>query len=221
MDLKLKASDGHEFSAYLAEPSGTPRGGVVVIQEIFGVNSHIRSVADDYAKEGYVALAPALFDRVGPGIELGYEADDVAKGLEIRGQVANEAALKDLTASISALRARGLNIGVVGYCWGGSLTWEVACWIDGVAAASSYYGGDVPKRADESTRCPAILHFGETDASIPMESVNAFIGRQRKLPVHVYAAGHGFNCDQRGSYDADSAKLAKERTLALFAEHVG
>ncbi len=220
MELTLTASDGHKFQAYVAEAAGNAKGGIVVIQEIFGVNSHIRSVADDYAKQGYLALAPALFDRVRPGIELGYDTDDVAQGREIRGQISTEDALKDLTASVAEIKGRGLKVGVVGYCWGGSLTWEVACGLDGVAAASSYYGGEVPKRAALSPKCPIILHFGETDASIPMDGVNAFIGKHRDLPVHVYPAGHGFNCDQRGSYDAESARLARERTLAHFSEHI-
>ena len=220
MDLKLTASDGHAFNGYLAEPSGTPKGGLVVIQEIFGVNAHIRSVADGYAADGYVALAPALFDRAKAGIELGYDADDVAKGREVRAGIATDDALKDVAAAISALSGRGLKVGMVGYCWGGSLTWEAACGLDGVAAASSYYGGEVPKRSDLKPKCPIVLHFGETDASVPIEGVKAFMATNPDLPVHIYPAGHGFNCDHRGSYDADSAKLARERTLELFGEHL-
>ncbi|MGI9525457.1 MAG: dienelactone hydrolase family protein [Hyphomicrobiaceae bacterium] len=214
--IELTAADDHKFSAYLAEPSGTAKGGLVVIQEIFGVNSHIRSVADGFAADGYIALAPALFDRIAPGIELGYEAGDIAAGREQRSKISNEAALQDIFASVADLSARGLKVAVVGYCWGGSLVWQAADGLDGLSAGISYYGGEVPKRADLTAKCPTMMHFGETDASIPMDGVNAFIAKHPDKPVHVYPAGHGFNCDQRSSYDAASAKLARERTLAFL-----
>ncbi len=218
--LTLKASDGHEFSAWRAEPAAAARGGLVVIQEIFGVNSHIRSVVDGFAADGYTAVAPALFDRVERGVELGYDTDGIAAGRGIRGQIAWDDALADITAAVAALP--GMKVGVVGYCWGGSLAWLAATRIAGVAAAVGYYGGQINDFRDEAPRCPVMLHFGTEDASIPMEAVEAVKAAQPDVPVHIYAgAGHGFNCDQRGSYHAEAAATARERTLAFLSENVG
>jgi len=219
--MTLKASDGHEFSAYQADPA-TPNGcGLVVIQEIFGVNSHIRSVTDGFAADGYRAIAPALFDRLERGHEAGYEAPDVERGRALMGQIDFDDAVRDVTATVEALAADGLKVGVVGYCWGGSLAWAAATRIDGVGCAVGYYGGKIPDLADAQPRCPVMLHFGELDQGIPMDRV-AIIGEKHPdLPLHIYKAGHGFNCDQRGSYDADSAALARQRTMAFFGEHLG
>ena len=218
--IKLTASDGHEFDAYLAQPAGRPKGGLVVIQEIFGVNRHMRKVADDFAEQGFLAIAPALYDRVRPGIELGYDEDDVTEGREIRAQVGNDAPLKDIAAAADAVRSAG-PVGIVGYCWGGTLTWLSATRLDGFAAASSYYGGGIGGLAGEQPRCPVIFHFGEQDHAIPMEEVGKVREHHPSLPVHTYPAGHGFNCDDRGSYEPKSAEIARERTLAFFAEHLG
>jgi carboxymethylenebutenolidase len=218
--VQLKASDGHDLAAYRAEPAGSPRAGLVVIQEIFGVNSHIRSVADGFAADGYVVLAPALFDRVKPGIELSYEPDDIEQGRAIRAQIAHDDAVKDMAAAVEALRGEGLKVGVVGYCWGGSLAWNAATRLDGVAAAVGYYGGMIPDMADEQPKGPILLHFGENDASIPLEGVEKVKAAHPEVQVHIYPAGHGFNCDQRGSYHAESAKLARTRTLEFFAQHL-
>jgi carboxymethylenebutenolidase len=220
MQLELTAADGHKLSAYRADAKGTAKGGLVVIQEIFGVNDHIRSVCDRYAADGYTCLAPALFDRVGPDIQLGYEADDIAKGREIRGKVADDDALKDIAAAIAALNADGLSTAVVGYCWGGSLTWLTATRLSGVKAAISYYGGQVPDQADEQPKVPVLFHFGETDASIPLDKVEIVRAKHPDLPLHIYPAGHGFSCDARGSFDAESAELAKSRTLAFLSTHI-
>lgn len=218
--VTLTAGDGHELSAYRSEPQGTPRAGLVVIQEIFGVNSHIRAVADSYAAEGFAVLAPALFDRVEPGIEIGYAAEDVERGRDIRAKIAHDNAVLDVDAAVNALRDEGLAVAVVGYCWGGSLAWNAATRLDGVACAVGYYGGMIPDMADENPRSPVMLHFGETDASIPLEGVETVKKKHPQIPVHIYPAGHGFSCDARASYHAESAALARERTLAFFAEHL-
>jgi carboxymethylenebutenolidase len=217
---QLTAADGHRFNAYLAQPSGRPRGGIVVLQEIFGVNSHIRDVADAYAAAGYLAIAPALFDRVRPNIELGYTGDDMKEGVAIRAQCANDKTLLDIETAILHVAGAG-KVGAVGYCWGGSLAWLSACSLDGLSAGVSYYGSQLPALADKTARCPFIAHFGEKDHGIPLEGVDKFKAAQPNVPVYVYAADHGFNCDQRASYDAAAAKLARERTLAFFAQHLG
>lgn len=218
--LTLTAGDGHRLAAYIAQPEARPRGGVVVIQEIFGVNSHIRSVADDYARQGYLAAAPALFDRVRPGIELGYSEDDVTRGREIRAQIRNEDALLDIEAAADAVRSAG-RIAAVGYCWGGTLAWLTATRLRGFAAVASYYGGGIGGFAAERPHCPVILHFGERDHAIPMTEVEALRKAHPEQPVHVYPAGHGFNCDARGSFEPKCAEIARDRTLAFLAKHLG
>jgi carboxymethylenebutenolidase len=192
----------------------------VTVQEIFGVNRHIRAVCDDYAAEGYVAVAPALFDRVERGVELGYQADDVAAGRAIREKISFEQALADVEAAATEVASAG-RIGVLGYCWGGTVAWAAATRSRTFAAAVSYYGGGVPDLAGEQPNCPVLLHFGEQDHAIPLEGVGRLQAAHPELPVHLYPAGHGFNCDQRASYHAESARLARERTLAFLRKHVG
>lgn len=218
--IELRANDGHTLAAYRAEPAGTARGGVLVIQEIFGVNPHVRSVCDGYARDGYVAVAPALFDRVERGVELGYGPTDLQKGVGYVGQLKPGNTLRDLQAAADALATAG-KVGVVGYCYGGLLTWIAAAKLDRIACASSYYGGGVPSQAGLVPRVPTILHFGERDTYIPMSDVAKLREAHPELPVHVYPADHGFNCDARQSYDEASAKLARERTLTLFRTHIG
>lgn len=218
--IELQSSDGHTFSAYRADPAGAPKGGVLVIQEIFGVNQHIRAVCDGYAAEGYVAIAPALFDRVEPGKELGYSADDVQAGIEVVSQMKPGNTLRDLQATANALQEAG-KVGVVGYCYGGTMAWVSAAKLDGIACASSYYGGGIDRQAALEPRVPVILHFGEHDQAIPKSAIDAVRQAHPDVPIHMYDAGHGFNCDLRDSYDQASAKLARERTLAFFAEHLG
>ena len=218
--MSLTALDGQQFTAYLAQPNGTPKGGVVVIQEIFGVNSHIRSVADEYADQGYLTIAPALFDRIKPGIELGYEADDITTGIAHKTTCGNDDPLAEIAAALDVVKSAG-KVGVVGYCWGGALTWLAACKIAKFSAASSYYGGGVGEMMGLSPKCPTIFHFGEEDHAIPMTEVDQVKAAQPNSRVHVYPAGHGFNCEQRGSYHAESRKIALERTLALFGKEVG
>ncbi len=216
----LTAADGHTFSAYIARPDGTPRGALVAVQEIFGVNSHVRSVADGYAADGYLAIAPALFDRVERGVEIGYSADDVARGRALRDASGNDKPMLDIAAAMAHVKHAG-RTGIVGYCWGGLLSWLAACELDGLAASVPYYGGGVPGQAARKPRCPVMAHFGERDAHIPLDTVEAFRRAQPGITVHVYAADHGFNCDQRGSFDAPSAALARQRSLAFLREHVG
>jgi carboxymethylenebutenolidase len=216
--ITLTARDGHKLGGYVAEPGGKAKGALVVIQEIFGVNQHMRRLADDFAKEGYLAVTPALFDRVKPGIELGYTPPDIEEGRTIRGKIKLEDTLLDLQAALDEAGKSGLKIGAVGYCWGGGLAFLAATRLKGVAAASGYYGGLVAAHAEEKPRVPVILHFGETDQSIPMSDVEKVKKARPEVPVYVYAAGHGFACDERGSYNAAATKLADERTLAFFAE---
>lgn len=219
--VKLRAEDGHQLDAYRADPAGRPRGGVVIIQEIFGVNGHIRRVTDGYAADGYAALAPALFDRIEPGIEMGYQPADIEQGRALRGKLGWDTMVMDIMAGVKALAAEGLKVGVVGYCMGGSLAWLSATRIPGLAAAVGYYGGAVAEFAQEKPGCPVLLHFGETDASIPKDHWDRVRAAQPSVPLHVYPAGHGFNCDERGSYHEPSARLARERTVQFLRQHVG
>ena len=223
--IDLTAADGFTFPAYVAEPSGAPRGAVVVLQEIFGVNSHIRSVADGYAAAGWLAVAPATFHRVQPGVDLGYAEADVKAGSALKA--AAEAlpwpgVLQDVQAAIE-YAARAGKVGIVGYCWGGLLTWRAACELNGLAAAAPYYGGGMTGSAEvaRTPRVPVLAHFGRKDHWIPVPAVEAFQQAHPDVEVHLYDADHGFNCDQRGSYDAAAATLARERTLAFFDKHLG
>ena len=218
--IKLSASDGFRLAAYRADPQGTPRGGLVVVQEIFGVNSHIRSVCDGYAADGYRAIAPALFDREEKGVELGYTAADIARGREHKAKASADAALLDVDAARAAVASAG-RVGIVGYCWGGFITWLAACRLRGFGGAISYYGGGILEAGGEKPKCPVIAHFGERDSVIPVAGVRAFAEAHPDVDVHVYAADHGFNCDQRGSYDAAAATLARQRSLDFLREHIG
>lgn len=220
--IELAARDGHRFSAYRALPAGggTTKGGIVVIQEIFGVNGHMRRVTDGFAAQGYAAIAPALFDRLRPGIELGYDDGGVAEGRELRSEVGWDGPLADVQAAIDAAAAYG-KVGVVGYCWGGSLAFLAATRLTGLACAVGYYGGQIAQYAEERTRVPVILHFGEKDHGIPMSDVDKVRAAHPDMSIFLYPAGHGFNCDERGSYDAASAALALERTLLFFDAKLG
>jgi carboxymethylenebutenolidase len=218
--LTLYAEDGHKLSAYRATPAGTPRGGLVVVQEIFGVNAHIRRVCDGFAADGYVALAPALFDRVEPGYETGYGQDDIDRGRNVRQKLGWDLMVTDTRAAVEQLKKTGAKVGVIGYCMGGSMAWLAATRIPGVAAAVGYYGGAVAEFADESPRCPVLLHFGESDATIPRDQWDKIRDAQPTVPMHIYPAGHGFNCDARGSYHEPSARLARERTLEFLKRHM-
>lgn len=219
----MKMGDGAEIAVYRAEAAGERIGGLVVIQEIFGVNDHIRAVADGYAKEGFEVLAPALFDREAPGFEVGYDAAGIEAGFKLaRDLHPFEQSLADAQTCIDALKGSG-PVFMVGYCYGGLVTWRSAQTSSDLTAASAYYGAFITTDfADQPPRCPTLAHFGRLDAAIPMEGVEALIARQHpNVEIYVYDADHGFNCDQRGSYHRDSAELARQRTLAFFRDHAG
>jgi len=218
--IQLVAADDVGISAYLATPDGTSKGGVVVIQEIFGVNSHIREVCDGYASDGYTALAPAIFDRIEPGVELGYEGADLERGIEFaRGKLKIPEAMLDVQAAIDYLKTAG-PVAMVGYCFGGLVCWLSSAQLKGISCVSGYYGGGIAGAVDLKPTVPTMLHFGDKDAHIPLTDVDAIKAAHPEVTVYVYDADHGFNCDHRGSYNAAAAKLAKERTLKFFEEHL-
>lgn len=219
--IALKAADGHGFTGYSARPQGKARGTVIVIQEIFGVNSHIRAVADGFAADGYAAIAPALFDRYSRGVELGYGPDDIAKGRALKAEADTDLALADIRAAMDAADPKDGKIAVVGYCWGGFLTWMSACTLDGLSAAIGYYGGGIGTQKDRTPRCPTLLHFGVKDAMIPQDEVAAIQAAHPDLPISIWPADHGFNCDHRGSYHADSAAKARVETLDFITRNLG
>ncbi len=216
--ISLSAADGHRLSAYRAGPQNAARA-LVVVQEIFGVNRHMRNVCDSFAAEGYAVIAPALFDRVGRGIELGYEAADVAQGRELRGKIDDGLTVLDILAAAAALPA-GVKRGIVGYCWGGTIAWHGATRTSAFSAASGWYGGGIAAARNEVARCPVQMHFGEADASIPMTDVEAIKAAQPGVDIHVYGGGHGFGCDERGSFVKADYELAQQRTLAFFAANL-
>ena len=226
--MELHSADGTAVPAYEARPAGIPKGAVVVIQEIFGVNSHIRAVADGYAAEGYLAVAPAAFHRVKPGVTLGYTDADMGEGFGYKTAVEALPApgvMQDIQAAIdhAAQASGGKKVGIVGYCWGGLLTWRAACTLSGLSAAVPYYGGGMTTEVEAARqpRVPVLAHFAEEDKWIALDTVVAFQKAHPEVAVHTYAAHHGFNCDQRGSWHAPSAQLARERTLAFFKQHMG
>jgi carboxymethylenebutenolidase len=221
--ITLKAADGHRFTAYTA---GQPDAhhALVVVQEIFGVNHHIRAVCERFANHGFSVIAPALFDRIGPGHELGYTEKDIAEGRALRAQVPDEGTVHDIRAAAAHLHAhhpQGRKIGIVGYCWGGTVAWWGATRTHDFAAAVSWYGGGIAGTRTELPRCPVQMHFGELDASIPMRDVEAIGDAQPTAEIYVYdGAQHGFGCDERPSFSKPDADLAQERTLDFFARHL-
>ena len=217
--ITLTAADGHAFEAYVARPEGKPRGSLVICQEVFGVNDHIRSVTDGFAQEGYLAIAPALFDRQEPGVELSYAGDDLARGRALRTAISWDQAVADIAAAAEAAGEAG-KVAVVGFCWGGSLAWLAACRLE-IAAAVGYYGGQIHEHRAEQPNCPVMLHFGERDQLIPQEQVAEIAALHPDVQIYSYAAGHGFNCDHRDDYDELCAGLAAERTLAFLEQQVG
>lgn len=225
--VDLQSGDGFVFPAWVAAPDAPPQGAVVVLQEIFGVNSHIRAVADRFAARGYLAIAPSTFARVQPGVELGYTEQDMKAGFALKQAVDGLPApgvMQDIQAAIDWARENsGGKVGIVGFCWGGLLTWRSACTLEGLAAAVCYYGGGMttPEESARKPRVPVLAHFGERDHWIPLDTVQAFGRAHPEVEVHVYQADHGFNCDQRGSYDEAAALVARDRTLAFFDRHLG
>ena len=218
--ISLTASDGFKLGAYRAEAPGTPKGGLVVIQEIFGVNHHIRAVCDRFAALGYTSVAPAIFDRYTPNFESGYTPEDIAVAREYITKADRPKMLLDAQAAIDSLQPAG-KVGIVGYCLGGSLAFLAACQLKGLSCAIGYYGGMIAKAADEKPKVPTMLHFGETDHSIPMSDVEIVKQKRPDVETFVYPAGHGFSCDERGSYHEPSHKQALERTLGLMKKCIG
>ncbi len=214
--IELTCRDGEKIGAYVARPVGAPRGGIVVLQEIFGVNHHIRAVADRFAAAGYLAVAPALFDRVERDVELGYGQDDRPRAMDLRGKTRVEATLQDVEAAI-AVAGQGGKVGLVGYCWGGTLAFLSACRLSGVTASVGYYGGGIAAIASERPRVPVMLHFGAHDKHIPLSDVEKIRQAQPTVPVFVYDADHGFNCDERDSYNKEAAGEASLRTMEFLA----
>jgi carboxymethylenebutenolidase len=219
--VKLRASDGHEFDVYVARPSGQPIAGLVVVQEAFGVNSHIRSVTDGWARDGFLAVAPALFDRVQRGVELGYGQEDLQKGVSLIRQGNSEDRVRDLGAALDyARKATGKKAGVIGYCLGGTMAWLAAARLSPDVAVG-YYGGQIIAYAAETPKAPLLLHFGLQDTHIPKTEIDSKVAAAHpEIPTFWYDAGHGFNCDDRASYNADAAKLARERSLEFLKRHL-
>jgi carboxymethylenebutenolidase len=214
-DVQLRASDGHALSAHRIDPLGESRGAVVVIQEIFGVNRHIRATAARFAAAGWSVIAPAFFDRIGPGIELGYDKADVTRGRELVGKLETAQVLADLQAAVEAVADRG-EVGIVGYCWGGALVWLAASRLPGIARGVSYYGSRIVNYIDEAPQIPVQMHVGKTDASFPLEKVHELGRRYPGLDIHEYDAGHGFGCDHRSDFEPTASAHALQRSLAFL-----
>jgi carboxymethylenebutenolidase len=218
--IELKPEGAGPISAWRADPAGKPRGGIVVIQEIFGVNAHIRAVTDRFASEGYLAIAPAVFDHVEKGVDIGYDPDSRTRGMAVVGKLDFEQTLRDAAAAVAVAKEGG-KVGIVGYCFGGSIAWAAAARLPDLSAAVGYYGGRILAMSEMKPKVPTMLHFGEKDQHIPVAGVREFAAARPDLPVHIYPADHGFNCDHRESYDAPSAALAWTRTIEFFRKHLG
>jgi carboxymethylenebutenolidase len=219
--VTLHAADGHDLSAYVARPEDEPIAALVVVQEVFGVNAHIRSVADGYAKDGFLAIAPALFDRIERGVELAYDGPDMQKAMSFIPKLDMDKAVADVAAAVDfAAKATGKKVGVIGYCWGGTLAWIAACRLP-VAAAVGYYGGRIGNYAGETPAAPVMLHFGKQDTHIPAEEVEKVQAAHPAVEVYWYDAGHGFNCDARASFNPAASKQARERSLAFLKKNLG
>ncbi len=218
--IELTADDGHKFSAYRVDPAETPKGAVVVLQETYGINSHIRKLADSFAAKGYVAIAPSLFDRVKPNVELGYDEPGMTEGLNVASQIATQEALRDIQAAVDAVKEIG-KVAVVGYSWGGYLAYASAKDVKGLACAVAYYGNGIEDDLDGRRKIPTLVHFGESDVVIPFDKATQFRRRRPDVSAFSYpAAGHGFNCDERNSFNADAAEAALDRTLFWISQFV-
>jgi len=218
LDITLNTTDQKSIAAYRTGASDAPRA-LVVLQEIFGINSHIRNVCERFAAQGYEVIAPALFDRAEPNVQLGYTQEDVQQGLALRSRVTLEKSLLDIEAAIKALGNKP--VGIIGYCWGGALAWHAACKLDGLKAAVCWYGGGIADARSLTSRIPVQMHFGDKDGSIPVSDIDAIKAAQPEVDIHVYeGAGHGFGCDQRGSYNESAYQLAQQRSLDFLAKHL-
>ena len=215
--LEIVAKDNHRFSAYISQPSGKPKAGIVIIQEIFGVNKHIKEVTDLYASKGYLCIAPSLFDRIEKHVTLNYDENGISKGRNLK-ELCDKDALKDIEASISVASSAG-KVAVIGYCWGGSLSWRIGCEASNLSASISYYGGDIPKLKDLEPKCKVLTHFGEFDKGIPINDVKIFEETQPDVLTYTYPADHGFNCDHRSQYNKTCANIALGRTLKFLEQN--
>jgi carboxymethylenebutenolidase len=217
--IELTPEGAAPIPAWRADPAGPPKGGIVVIQEIFGVNAHIREVTDRFASEGFLAIAPAIFDRIEKGFDVGYDAESRTRGMAIMGKFDFDQVMRDVAAAVEAAKPAG-KVGIVGYCLGGSIAWAAAGQTPGLSAAVGYYGGRVLAMKDMQPKVPTMLHFGEKDQHIPIAGVKEVAALHPDVPVYIYPADHGFNCGHRESYDAPSAALAWDRTLAFFQKEL-
>jgi carboxymethylenebutenolidase len=219
--IALHAADGHKLAAYEARPAQAPRGGLVLLQEIFGVTAHIRRVCDDFAAHGYHVVAPALFDRVSPGIELGYSREDAARGRDLRGRISWEQVFDDVGAANGRLSGSG-KVATLGYCWGGTISWRCATQIEGIAGSICYYATRTDPYTAEQPRCPVLMHFGEHDPIATLAHAGALRAAQgSQVEIQVYPAGHGFNCDEIPNFHPPSAAPALRRSLEFLAAHIG
>lgn len=219
--IDLAASDGHKFAAYVAAPAGKPRGGVVITPEIFGINAHIQAVADGYAADGFHAVAPALFDRAQRNYDTGYSQPEIQAGVAIMQQLDSAKTLLDIDAAVAEAK-KGGKVGIVGYCYGGTVAWLASARTAGLACAVPYYGGGMFNLIKEQPKVPVMCNFGETDHSPTLEQAKAIVAAHPEISAHFYPnAGHGFNCDHRASYNAEAAKLARQRTIEFFLKHMG
>ena len=216
--LEITANDNHKFSAYISQPLGKPKAGVVIIQEIFGVNTHIKEVTDFYASKGYLCVAPALFDRVEKNVTLNYDDEGISKGRKLKA-LCDKDATKDIHASIAVVSSAG-KVGVIGYCWGGSLSWRIGCVSSKVSASVCYYGGDIPKLRHLKPKCSILTHFGELDKGIPIKDVKIFEEKRPEVRTYTYPADHGFNCDHRKQFNKTCANIALDRTLKFLEENI-
>ena len=219
-DIKLTASDDFQLGGYRADPTTVPKAAIVVIQEIFGVNHHIRAVCDRLAGEGYVAIAPSIFDRIEPNFTSGYSPDEIAVARKFVANPDGTAMLRDTQAAIDAVKELG-PVGIIGFCLGGSVAYAAATKLSGLSAAVGYYGGAIVRFADDKPKVPTQLHFGEKDAGIPLSDVEIIRAKRPEVEIHIYpGAQHGFHCDERASYDKASAEIAWPRSLGFFAKHL-
>jgi carboxymethylenebutenolidase len=219
--VELTAADGHNFDAYVAHPQGVPLAGLVVVQEIFGVNAHIRAVTDGYAKDGFLAVSPAIFDRIEPGIELGYESTDMQKAMGLFPKIDIDKAVQDVAATLDyAAKATQKKVGIIGYCFGGTMAWLASTRLR-PAAAVGYYGGRIPNYAAEIPSAPVMLHFGKDDAHIPASEVDKVKAAHPEVEIYWYDnAGHAFNRDVAPGYNPEAAKLARQRSLNFLKKHL-
>ena len=216
--IEIIAKDNHKFSAYISQPLGKPKGGVVIVQEIFGVNAHIKEVTDLYSSEGYLCIAPSLFERKEKNITLNYDKKGISKGRNLK-ELCDKHSLKDIEASISVVSSAG-KVGVIGYCWGGSLAWRIGCESSNISASVCYYGGDVPKLKDLKPKCNILTHFGEFDKGIPIKDVKIFEKKRPEVLTYTYPADHGFNCNHRNQFDEKCSQVALKRTLKFLERNL-